>query len=75
MSLIRLIVVVLIIYLVFQMIKRWAANKNIHSSQQHDKQKQMVRCEVCRLHVPENEALQREGKFYCSQNHYDGRLD
>jgi len=75
MNLIRLIVIALIIYLVFQIFKRWAANKNHHTSQQQNKQKQMVQCEICQLHIPEDEALQRDGKFYCSQNHLDVKSD
>ncbi len=75
MNLIRLIVIALIVYLVFRIFKRWAANKNQLTSQQQDKQKKMVQCEICQLHVPEDEALQRDGKFYCSQNHLDGKSD
>jgi uncharacterized protein len=75
MSLIRLIVIALIIYLLVQIFKRWVANKKSNSSEKQDKLKQMVRCEVCQLHIPEEEALQRDGKFYCSQKHLDGKSD
>lgn len=73
MNLIRLIVIALIIYLVLQIFKRWAANKKATTSAQ--KETKMVRCEVCQLHIPENEALQRAGKFYCSQEHLQGKQD
>jgi uncharacterized protein len=33
----------------------------------------MVRCDYCGLHVPENEALLSDGRRYCSQEHR--RLD
>jgi len=75
MNLIRLIVIALIIYLLVQIFKRWAANKNSKSSEKQDSLKQMVQCEVCQLHIPEEEALQRDGKFYCSQKHLDGKSD
>lgn len=39
-------------------IKRWGGG--------HQK---MVRCEVCGLHVPEDEALSVEGRHYCSEEH------
>jgi len=75
MNLIRLIVIALIIYLVLRIFKRWAANKNQLSSQQQDKHKKMISCEICQLHIPEDEALQRDGKFYCSQSHLEGKSD
>ncbi len=74
MNLIRLIVIALIVYLVIQIFKRWAANKNAHSQRKQQEQN-MVRCEACQLHLPEKEALQKDGKFYCSQAHIDGKQD
>lgn len=73
MSLIRLIVIALIIYLLIQIFKRWAANKNSQSPIDQEKSEKMVQCEVCQLHIPENEALKLNGKFYCSQAHLDGK--
>ncbi|MCG6871374.1 MAG: hypothetical protein LJE84_03710 [Gammaproteobacteria bacterium] len=32
----------------------------------------MVPCAVCGVHVPENEALRRDGRYYCGPNHRDG---
>jgi len=74
MNLIRLLVIALIIYLVFQMFKRWAANKNNQPSKKL-KETKMVRCEVCQLHIPEDEALQKNGIFYCSQEHLESKND
>ena len=73
MGLIRIIVIALIIYLVLQIFKRWAANKNRATS--HLKETKMVRCKICQLHIPENEALQHAGEFYCSQEHLDKNSD
>ncbi|MCW8900676.1 MAG: DUF2500 domain-containing protein [Gammaproteobacteria bacterium] len=76
MSLIRLIVIALIIYLLIQIFKRWAANKNSSSSsEQHQNSTAMVQCKTCKLHIPENEALKKDGEFYCSQAHLDGKQD
>lgn len=75
MSLIRLIVIALIIYLLIQIFKRWAANKNPSSSEQQQNSTVMVQCKICKLHIPENEALQKDGDFYCSQAHLDGKQD
>ena len=75
MGLIRIIVIALIIYLLIQIFKRWSANKASKTPQQQGEQKLMVKCDVCQLHIPKSEALQREEKYYCSQNHYDGKQD
>ena len=75
MSLIRLIVIALIIYLLIQIFKRWAANKNSASSEQQQSSTTMVQCKTCQLHIPENEALQKDGEYYCSQAHLDGKQD
>ena len=73
MNLIRLLVIALIVYLVIQIFKRWAANKNLQANarQKIQDEQKMVQCEVCQLHIPENEALQRDGKFFCSQEHLE----
>ena len=75
MSLIRLIVIALIIYLLIQIFKRWAANKNSSSSEQQQNSTVMVQCKTCKLHIPENEALEKDGDFYCSQAHLEGKQD
>jgi uncharacterized protein len=75
MNLIRLIVIALIIYLLVRIVKRWAQNKNLASSTKPEKQKKMVQCEVCQLHIPEDEALQQDNKFFCSQAHLDNKQD
>ncbi|MGD2117458.1 MAG: PP0621 family protein [Chromatiales bacterium] len=31
----------------------------------------MVECAHCGLHLPEEEAVSRHGKFYCSEQHAD----
>lgn len=31
--------------------------------------KDMVRCALCGLHVPEHEAVEHKGRRYCSQEH------
>ena len=74
MNLIRIIVIALIIYLVIQIFKRWAANKNSRASSSRQ-EKEMVRCHVCQLHIPADEALEKEGHFYCSQEHLENKKD
>ena len=70
MNLIRILVIALIVYLLIQIAKRWLAN-NQSVEKNSMPSKRMVRCEICQLHVPENEALENEGKYYCCQEHYN----
>lgn len=74
MNLIRIIAIGLIIYLLLQIFKRWSATKKSQTMQQNS-QTQMVRCEVCQLHIPQNEALKKNEKYFCSQEHYDSVQD
>lgn len=71
MNLIRIIVIGLIIYLLIRIFKRWSANKTSHVAKKQSEHDKMVRCDICQLHVPENEALKKNGKFYCSQEHLE----
>ena len=71
MGLIRIIIIALIVYLVIQIFKRWAASKNIQTVQKNEQQKLMVKCDVCQLHIPKSEALQKNGKYFCNQEHYN----
>jgi len=77
MSLIRIIVIGLIIYLVIQIFKRWSANKAAiqKKSKPEYLEQNMVSCEICQLHVPQDEALEQSGKYYCSQKHLDQSSD
>ncbi len=72
MGLIRLITIALIVYLVIVLLKRWSAStqKRPQTPPTTDNET-MVRCEVCRLHVPQRDALQKSGKYYCCQKHLE----
>ncbi len=71
MGIVRLITIALIIYLAITLYKRWAASQQKTAGTKKAGNTTMVRCEVCQLHVPENEALQYRGKYYCSQKHLE----
>lgn len=75
MNLIRILVIALIVYLVIQIFKRWAANKQSASPSYSEKEKQMVKCEVCQLHIPQSDAIEKNGHFFCSQEHLDSKPD
>ena len=71
---VRILVIALIIYLLIRIFKGWAAN-NKSTANNRSKEEKMVRCEVCQLHVPENEAISDNGKYYCCSEHYNNRKD
>lgn len=77
MNLIRILVIALIVYLVIQIFKRWAAGKQSASPShsEKEKEKQMVKCEVCQLHIPQSDALEKNGHFFCSKEHLDSNQD
>lgn len=71
MGLIRLIILGIVIYLAWQLIKRW---QNRPSNQVDDDRPRrldgnMVRCDHCGLFVPRDEAIESNGRHYCSEAH------
>lgn len=70
----RLLLIVLLAglaYLVYQRYIRKLIDR--HKDPQHDKKKinKTVRCQHCQLHLPEHEAIQHHGRYYCSQEHLE----
>lgn len=72
MNLIRLIIIGLIIWLVYRMIYR-VLNKPAKQEQvrHQEPSRNMVKCAHCGIHIPEGEALERDGHHYCSPEHRD----
>ena len=71
MGLIRLIILGVVIYLAWQLIKRW---QNRPSNQVDDNRPgrldgNMIRCDYCGLFVPRDEAIEADGRHYCSEAH------
>lgn len=70
MPLFRLLIIALIIGLGFYLYRRLTARPapqkppKVHSTQ-------AVKCELCGLHIPENEAIRRDNHLYCCQDHAD----
>jgi len=70
MGLIRLIAIAFIIWLVIY-IARQLLQKHGQSPGKKPAMKigTMVRCEHCGLHIPENEAINENGHYYCCEEH------
>lgn len=71
MNLIRLIVIALIFWLLYRMIHRMLAKPGVEKTAKPQVGTDMVRCAHCGIHIPKSEALQRDGRDYCSEEHRD----
>lgn len=73
MGLVRLVVLFIIAWLIYNMTRRWLASFDQQQAQKKSassaKIETMVSCAFCNLHVPQKEALQARGKYYCSVEH------
>ena len=67
-SLIKLILVMLLGWIGFTLFNKFInpTKKNKVSS---DSGQKMVACAVCDTHIPESEAIIKNGKTYCSKEH------
>jgi len=65
---IKLILVLLLGWTGFSLIKRFKVSNSNRSSQKGTGQK-MVACDVCDTHVPESDVIVKNGKNYCSKEH------
>ncbi len=66
MRILVLIAIGLLLYVIIGNLLR----KN-RSSLSKPSSEKMVQCQHCGLHVPEQEAIQNGGDYYCSQDHID----
>lgn len=69
----RTLVIIIVLALVIMIARRLLARPKTpvkrKSTSEH-----MVQCANCGIYIPEQEALQRAGRFYCSQAHLDEDL-
>ncbi len=71
---IRFLIIVLIVWLAYWLIKRYIKNKQFKRPSIKKKSSQKIlKCEICATHVPEPEAIVFKGRYYCSEEHK--RLD
>ncbi len=73
MGLIRLVVILVIVWLVYSLTRRWLATldqkKNAKKQAGSSRIETMVSCAHCGLHIPQQEAIQAQDKYYCSDKH------
>lgn len=72
MGLIRLIILGLVIWLFWRLIKNYQANLNSRKQESDNKKLgsgNMVACEYCKVHVPEKIAIAHDALWFCSEGH------
>lgn len=74
----KLILIVIAIWLIFTILKRY--RKGFDSSENQSAERQgnsevMVQCAHCGVHLPESESIQFNGQFFCSQAHIHAPKD
>ncbi|MFO8023857.1 PP0621 family protein [Thiohalophilus sp.] len=72
-GLVRVILLALLIWLIIRLYQRFKAlgqqRRSASKKQSARPIENMVRCEQCGTHVPEKEALEQDGHYYCSRAH------
>ncbi len=69
----RFIFVVLALLCVMLIVRHFLSRRDSGASTPRAAITNAVRCAHCDLHLPQQEALERGGRYYCSQEHL--RLD
>jgi len=80
MGLIRLIIFALVIWMFWRLVKNFKAkleSRNNSDSQSGNKLEQgnMVPCDFCSVHIPEEEAIQHEKMWFCNNSHKEKYLE
>jgi uncharacterized protein len=63
--------VILITVAVIVIIAKRLMQKPQAPARRSQKNEHMVQCANCGIYIPEQEALQQDGQYYCSQAHLD----
>ncbi|BAU47686.1 hypothetical protein SVA_1109 [Sulfurifustis variabilis] len=70
-QLVRIIVIAILIWLAIRLVRSVIARYRGLTERPHRPAvPRMLPCAHCGLHVPEHEAIVREGAAYCSEEHY-----
>ncbi len=69
MYLLRLLIIALLVWIVLRAVQRFVARWKTQSPTRPTQVGNMVRCDHCGLHVPEQEALRVGKHYYCSEPH------
>ncbi len=69
--LLRLIVLALIVWIIYRLVKSYAKSIGGGKAKMNGQAgEDMVRCAQCGVHIPKSEGLFIEGKVFCSEAHH-----
>jgi len=68
----RLLFWIILGAIVYALLKGWARGGAAAARRRAPAPETMVRCEACGLNVPESDAITRDGRWFCSQEHLTG---
>lgn len=71
MNFLRFLILALVVWLVFRLVKRFLNRPSRKSSRIPPAPGDMVRCEQCGLHIPKIEAMRDGDHYYCSRQHLE----
>lgn len=67
----KLILIVVAVVLIYLALTR---NKRVGAPPSNKPPENMVRCEVCGVHLPQDESVAAHGRFFCSEAHRNERI-
>lgn len=62
----RILILIILVWLLYQIIKRIIANANARNNPEQKAEQKMVQCTQCGCHVPQNESQIKNDKIICN---------
>lgn len=75
MGLIRFIILAIVIWIIYMMVKRLIAGNAGAEQQEAKPLEDMQQCKYCGVHVPQTDAIENGGDFFCSTQHLKKHQD
>lgn len=68
--LIRIILLVLAVWLIYVLLRQYRRSMDAPDrGAARDKPQDMVCCAACGVHLPKSESVEKDGAYYCSEEH------
>lgn len=72
MGIVRLLIIGVVVWLAFKLLKRLTNRPSISEDRAKDSPaKKIVECKQCGLHIPIDEALPKDSDYFCCSEHRD----
>lgn len=69
MNIMRFLLLVIAIFIGFMIVKHFMASRRVQTKKKLPESTPMVRCEQCGVHLPRQDAISADGKYYCNDEH------